>query len=83
MLVRQILADIDFLYHQLAELDEQITTLVADYQPIIKRLETFRGARTVAVGTIAEIGVDTSVFATAAHLASWPGICRATMPLEA
>jgi transposase len=60
----------------LAELDEQITTLVADYEPIIERLETIpRVARKCAVGMIAEIGVDMSVFATPAHLASWAGIC--------
>jgi transposase len=76
LLVRQILAHIDFLDHQLAELDEQITTLVADYEPIIERLETIpRVARKCAVGMIAEIGVDMSVFATPAHLASWAGIC--------
>jgi hypothetical protein len=60
----------------LAELDEQITTLMADYEPIIERLETIpRVARKCAVGMIAEIGVDMSVFATPAHLASWAGIC--------
>ena len=76
VLVRQILAHIDFLDHQLAELDEQITTLVADYEPIIERLETIPGlARKCAIGMIAEIGVDMSVFATPAHLASWAGIC--------
>ena len=78
VLVRQILAHIDFLDHQLAELDEQITTLVADDEPIIERLETIPGvARKCAVGMIAEIGVDMSVFATPAHLASWAGICPA------
>ena len=60
----------------MAELDEQITTLMADYEPIIERLETIpRVARKCAVGMIAEIGVDMSVFATPAHLASWAGIC--------
>src|ERR1700741_45757 len=76
VLVRQILAHIDFLDRQLAELDEQITTLVADYEPIIERLETIPGvARKCAIGMIAEIGVDMSVFATPAHLAPWAGIC--------
>ena len=76
VLVRQILAHIDFLDRQLAELDEQITTLVVDYEPIIERLETIPGvARKCAIGMIAEIGVDMNVFATPAHLASWAGIC--------
>ena len=43
VLVRQILAHVDFLDRQLTELDEQITTLVADYEPIIERWKRFRG----------------------------------------
>ena len=76
VLVRQILAHVDFLDAQLAELDEQITTRVATFEPIIERLQTIPGvARKCAIGMIAEIGVDMSVFATPAHLASWAGVC--------
>ena len=76
VLVRQILAHVDFLDAQLAEIDEQITTRVATFEPIIERVQTIPGvARKCAIGMIAEIGVDMSVFATPAHLASWAGIC--------
>ena len=76
VLVRQILAHVDFLDAQLAEIDEQITTRVATFEPIIERVQTIPGvARKCAIGMIAEIGVDMSVFATPAHLALWAGIC--------
>ena len=76
VLVRQILAHVDFLDGQLADLDAEITTRVSTVEPIIERLQTIPGvARKCAIGMIAEIGVDMGVFATPAHLASWAGIC--------
>lgn len=76
MLVAQILAQIDFLDRQLADIDEHITVLVAELEPIIERVQTIPGvARKCAIGMVAEIGVDMTVFPTAAHLASWAGIC--------
>jgi len=76
VLVRQILSHVDFLDAQLAEIDEQITTRVTTFEPIIERVQTIPGvARKCAIGMIAEIGVDMSVFATPAHLALWAGIC--------
>jgi len=76
VLVAQILAQIDFLDRQLADIDEHISALVADLEPIIERVQTIPGvARKCAIGMIAEIGVDMTVFPTAAHLASWAGIC--------
>lgn len=76
VLVAQILAQVDFLDRQLADIDEHISALVADLEPIIERVQTIPGvARKCAIGMIAEIGVDMTVFPTAAHLASWAGIC--------
>jgi transposase len=73
----QILAQVDFLDRQLTDIDEHISALVADLEPIIERVQTIPGvARKCAIGMIAEIGVDMTVFPTAAHLASWAGICR-------
>jgi transposase len=79
VLVAQILAQVDFLDRQLADIDEHISALVADLEPIIDRVQTIPGvARKCAIGMVAEIGVDMTVFPTAAHLASWPESARAT-----
>lgn len=76
VLVAQILDQIDFLDRQLADIDEHIAALVTDLEPVIERVQTIPGvARKCAIGMIAEIGVDMTVFPTAAHLASWAGIC--------
>jgi transposase len=76
VLVRQMLAHIDFLDQQITDIDQEITTRVSDYEPVLERVQTIPGvARKSAVSLVAEIGVDMSVFPTAAHLASWAGIC--------
>jgi transposase len=76
VLVAQILAQVDFLDRQLADIDEHIAAFVTDLEPVIERVQTIPGvARKCAIGMIAEIGVDMTVFPTAAHLASWAGIC--------
>ena len=82
VLVRQILAHVDFLDAQLAEIDEQITTRVATFEPIIERVQTIPGvARKCAIGMIAEIGVDMSVLSPPPR--TWrrgPDLARATTP---
>lgn len=85
VVVAQILAQIDFLDRQLAEIDEHITARVADSEPIIGRVQTIPGvARNCAIGMVAKIGVDMTVFPTAAHLGRrGPGSVRATTPRAA
>jgi hypothetical protein len=46
--VTQILAHVDFLDHQIARLDGQITILVADLEPLIERVQTIPGHRAAA-----------------------------------
>jgi transposase len=76
VLVAQILAHVDFLDRQIAELDEQITGLVAELEPLIERSQPIPGvARRCAIGMIAKVGVDMTAFPTAAHLASWAAVC--------
>lgn len=76
VLVRQMLAHIDFLDQQITDIDQEITARVSDYEPVLERVQTIPGvARKSAVSLVAEIGVDMSVFPTPAHLASWAGIC--------
>lgn len=76
VLVAQMLAHIDFLDDSLATVDERIEAAVTIHAEVIDRLITIPGvARKSAIGLIAEIGVDMSMFTTPAHLASWSGIC--------
>lgn len=47
-----------------------------EYESVIGHVQTIAGVgRKIAVSLVAEIGVDMSVFPSAAHLASWAGIC--------
>jgi transposase len=76
ILVAQMLAHVDFMDESITELDHRIDVTLSTFEPVITRLTTIPGvARKTAISLIAEIGVDMSVFATAAHLASWAGIC--------
>lgn len=75
-LVRQLLDHIDFLDAQTEQIEAEISDRVRQHEDLIERLQTIPGvARISAIGLIAEIGVDMSVFPTPAHLASWAGIC--------
>ena len=76
LLVAQMLAHIDFLDESITTVDERIESAVMVHAAVIERLITIPGvARKSAIGLIAEIGVDMTVFPTAADLASWAGIC--------
>ncbi len=76
LLVAQMLAHVDFLDVAVTDLDAQIAATIAPYEPVLERLQTIPGVgRKSAISLVAEIGVDMSRFATAAHLASWAGIC--------
>jgi transposase len=72
ILVAQMLAHVDFLDEAIAELDRRIAVTVEPYEPVLERVVTIPGvARKTAISLVAEIGVDTTVFPTPAHLASW------------
>jgi transposase len=76
LIVGQMLALVDFLNASMAAVDARIELVIAGYEPVLKRLVTIPGlARPTAISLVAEIGVDMTVFPTAAHLASWAGIC--------
>jgi transposase len=76
ILVAQLIAHIDTLDQAIAMLDEKIEQILAPHAKTVELLCTIPG---VAVRTaqvlIAECGLDMSRFPTAAHLASWAGIC--------
>jgi transposase len=71
-----ILAHLDFLDEQIANLTEAIGEQIAPFEKAVELLCTIHGVqRRTAEVIIAEIGVDMQVFPTAKHLASWAGQC--------
>ncbi len=71
-----ILAHLDFLDEQIANLSQTIGEQIAPFEKAVELLCTIHGVqRRTAEVIIAEIGVDMSVFPTAKHLASWAGLC--------
>jgi transposase len=76
LVVGQILAHIDFLDASIARLSDAIEQQVAPFAPAVELLCTIPGVeRRAAEVLIAETGGDMTAFPTAAHLASWAGVC--------
>jgi transposase len=78
-LLRRMLARIDALSDDIAELDARIEAQIAPFADAVARLDEIPGVGiTAAQVIIAEIGLDMSRFPTPAHLASWakfaPGV---------
>jgi transposase len=78
-LLRRMLARIDALSADIAELDARIEAQIAPFAQAVTRLDEIPGVGvTAAQVIIAEIGVDMSRFPTPAHLTSWarfaPGV---------
>src|SRR4030095_898950 len=78
-LLAKMLARVDLLDTDIAELDRKLQELIAPFAHAVERLEEITGVgRTAARVIISEIGVDMGRFATAGHLASWakftPGV---------
>jgi transposase len=78
-LLAKMLARVDGLDADIAELDAEIEEMIAPFAPAVDRLDEIPGVGiTAARVIIAEVGVDMSRFPTAAHLASWarfaPGV---------
>jgi transposase len=76
VLIGQILAHIDFLTQAIDEVQRQIELRLAPFEQTLELLQTIPGIKAVASAAIlGEIGADMSRFPTAAHLASWAGLC--------
>ncbi len=75
-IVGQQLAHIDYLDEVIERLSAQVAERLAPFDTMIERLDAIPGiARRTAEILLAEIGSDMSRFPTAAHLASWAGMC--------
>jgi len=75
-LIGQNLRHMEFIESEIAILDEQIGVMLQPLTPEMKLLESIPGIDTVSAATIlGEIGTDMKQFPTAAHLASWAGLC--------
>jgi transposase len=76
LLARLHLEHIDHLSAMIDELDHQIATMTVPFAAQTQLLTTIPGiGERAAQVIISEIGVDMSRFPTAAHLASWAGLC--------
>ncbi len=76
LLVAHILTHVDFLDDQIDQLDARIEELFAPFGNLVELVATIPGVSDRgAQALLAETGTDMSRFPTAAHLASWAGIC--------
>ncbi len=75
-ILKSMLDHIEFLSEQVQGLDEDIYRRLEESGDLIERLDEIPGVgRRSAEVIIAEIGTDMSQFPSAAHLASWAGVC--------
>jgi transposase len=76
LLARMHLDHMDHLTKTEQRLEEEVDRLMAPFAEAATRLLTIPGiGKRVAEVVVAEIGVDMGRFPTAAHLASWAGLC--------
>ena len=76
ILVRELLAHIDYLTATEKRLDARAEELIVPFVEARELLVTIPGiARVNAEIVISEIGVDMSQFPSAQHLAAWAGLC--------
>jgi transposase len=75
-LIAEHLAQLDSLEASIARVSTEIADRLRPLQETIARLDTIPGIGCyLAEALVAEIGTDMTRFASAAHLASWAGMC--------
>jgi transposase len=77
LLARQ-LAHLDALDELIEQLNAEVEHRLRPFEEAVDRLDSIPGVgRRIAEILVAEIGLDMTRFPTAAHLASWAGMCPA------
>jgi len=75
-MLAQLLRHIEFLDETIATYDRRIAELTTASGEVLARLDAIPGVgRRTAEVLVAELGTDMSRFPTAAHAASWAGLC--------
>lgn len=75
---RAVLNHIDFLDAAIANLDEQVTSRLGNFEGAVALLETIPGvARKTAETIVAETGADMARFPTPTQLCAWAGVAPA------
>lgn len=75
-MLRVIVDHVEYLERSIADLDREIDRVIAPFSEARDRLDTITGVgKRAAECILAEIGHDMTRFPTAAHLASWAGLC--------
>ena len=70
------LSHIDFLDETIERLNQEIETRLRSVAEVLERLDTIPGVgRRTAEVLVAEVGLEMRCFPSAAHLASWAGMC--------
>lgn len=74
--LRQLLDHLDFLNKKIDELDREIAERSAQFDEAVRLWDTIPGIdRVTACCLVAELGAQMGQFPSAAHLASWAGLC--------
>ena len=77
-MLRVIIDHVEYLETAIAVLDTEVDRVMVPFSQARDRLDTITGVgKRAAECIIAEIGIDMGRFPTAAHLASWAGMCPA------
>jgi transposase len=75
-LLRLLLDQVASLEELVGRLEARIEAVLPPFEEAVQRLTTIPGVgRQVAEAVVAEIGPDMNAFPSAAHLASWAGLC--------